>query len=282
MFYYYTIATLCFISSIQALQLALINCSWPCPNASHECIVTSTTTFCGNREMNSWMMNTPEKSPSYTGAYVSIHLQPCQSVPIPLLPIIDNTTSIQPGQAIIEWPITSNSRKPQDAYLGNCGHGLYCSSIGDDKLVPVCRQKLSNSIACNSSNQCISKHCIDNICQVNNSITKKEDQFKQHHHVTHPSHSSTGHILAAVFGVFGAVVIAAVAFFIYRKRKQKNLVKVPPSEHNNTTTQSTTTSFNINRDSDLIHKQFASDFQQETTTVQQQQDYIKPPPLYKP
>jgi hypothetical protein len=275
-------------------QLVLINCSWPCPNPAQSCIVTSTNTSCGNRgSSDQWMMNSPKKSPFYTGAYITVNLQLCQPVPIPTLPTTNSTATTGVGQSIIEWPIASK-HKPQDEYLGNCGHGLYCSSIGQDKLNPICRQKLDDLSPCNSSNQCLSRYCFDSLCQANNNITKKGGETK-HHNITQPTHNSTGKIIAAVLGVFGAILVIALVFFIYRKRKhnKKSVVPPPPlspvvavDQNNNTMAiNSTSTSFNINHSNhDLVHKQFASDFQQESITppAPPGENYLVPPPLYKP
>ena len=239
------------ISWIEALDYVLINCSWPCPNPAQGCVITNTEAFCGNRESNRWMMNSVQKAPFFTGAYVSLKLQPCQIAPKPTLPLVSpayNTTTA--GESVIQWPIPSLHR-PYDAYLGNCGHGLYCSSTGEDAANPVCRARLDISDSCISSNQCISRHCENNTCQPYDNTTKKDQPYSKH--IIHPHHTSTGHILAAVFGTFGAIFVATLCYFAYRHRKNKKQHPIPESQ---------------------VQTQFASDFEQE--------DYYKvKPPSYK-
>ncbi|CAO3630325.1 unnamed protein product [Mucor hiemalis] len=277
---------------ISAPDNAFINCTWPCPDPKQGCIVTTTTAFCGSRVSDLWMINEPEKSPFYTGAYVSIELQPCQKVPIPPLPSAPLNTTAKQGETIIQWPVAS-VRRPQDEYLGNCGHGLYCSSSGQDKLYPVCRHRFELSLACNSSNQCLSRFCLDGVCQTINNSTKKGDQTKEHHNYSHPSHNSTGHILAGVFGSFGAVIIGLAGFFIYRRQKniRGRTEKVEPelmeetsqfqeNAHSrnsaifNNSSSRRHSSFLSASDRELVEKQFASDFQQENinTPAMQQRD----------
>lgn len=278
--------------SVKTRDNALINCTWPCPDPKHGCIITTTTAFCGSRANDIWMINEPEKSPFYTGAYVPIELKSCQKVPIPPLPSAPPNTTTKQGETVIEWPIHS-IRRPQDEYLGNCGHGLYCSTTGQDKSNPVCRHRFDLSSPCDSSNQCLSRFCLVGVCQLINNSTKKDDQTKEHHGYSHPSHNSTAYILAGVFGSFGVVALALSGFFIYRhhKKNRGKTEKVEPEpvneaaqfQENNHSRNSAIYSNSSNRrhssylstsDREFIEKQFASDFQQEhvNTAAMQQRD----------
>ncbi|GAA5801292.1 hypothetical protein EDC94DRAFT_106659 [Helicostylum pulchrum] len=275
--------TLTYISITFASEYALINCSWPCPNISHGCIVSPQEAHCGQRRGNSWIINTPQKAPYYTGAYISVHLQPCQPAPTPYLPpatLVDNRT--EPGQSIILWPI-DNIRRPHDIYLGNCGHGYYCSSAGSDSLYPVCRHRVKETSSCESSNQCTTSFCHEHTCQLNidGNITEKNERWNR----THDHKDRTAQILASVFGIVGGIVMLGIAFIVYRKHKSKKK-------------EETAVYYNTQNNSGLPlqQEQFASDFQHDITQSQlhdmaqsqlhvlerHNSVYSKPPPSYKP
>ncbi|KAI8054788.1 hypothetical protein BDF21DRAFT_431057 [Thamnidium elegans] len=259
-----------YISITFASEYVLINCSWPCPNITHGCIISPQEAHCGQRTDNNWIINTPQKAPYYTGAYISVHLQPCQPAPIPRLPpaAFDNRT--EPGQSIIIWPI-DNIRRPHDAYLGNCGHGYYCSSAGPDSLFPVCRQRVKEYNSCESSNQCTTSFCLEHTCQLNieHNITDKNERWNR----THDHKDKTAQILASVFGIVGGIVMLGIAFIVYRKHKSKKET-VYYSQNNSSLP--------------LQQEQFASDFQHDITQsqlhdlVRHSSVYSKPPPSYKP
>lgn len=289
---YYISALVCVSTSVKAAQSSLINCSWPCPRATNGCIVTPQGASCGDRGINDWVINMPEKAPIYTGAYVSIALQPCLPVPIPsLLPAYLGVNTTQIGQSIIMWPIL-NLRRPQDEYLGNCGHGFYCSSIGNDKLNPVCRQRFVISSTCFSSNQCSSGSCLNNTCQFNGNRTDGTGRRYRYSESQNYDNKTTARILASVFGIAGGIVVIAVGFVLYRRHINRKSAKEQIVYNNNENMQSTH-SFGASglalRMNDSFHKQFASDFQHEgaTSTItsamhQSQFQHDMPPPSYKP
>ncbi|KAG2194128.1 hypothetical protein INT47_004198 [Mucor saturninus] len=289
---YYISSFSCILTCVIAAQHSLINCTWPCPTSTHGCIVTPQGASCSDKGINEWVINSPEKAPIYTGAYVSVALQACQPVPIPKLPaafIEVNTTQI--GQSIIMWPIL-NMRRPQDEYLGNCGHGFYCSSTGEDQLKPVCRQRFVMTSTCFSSNQCLSGSCLENTCQYNSNRT---DGGRRHRYTeSHNDYDDrrTARILASIFGIVGGIIVLVVGFIMYRRRQIRKAA-VNEAVYPNETGQQSTLSFGASglplRANDSLHKQFASDFQNDgatstiTSVMQQSQlHHDIPPPSYKP
>lgn len=293
MLLYYILIVVFLFKNVNAAQDSLINCSWPCPIITNSCIVTPQGASCRERRTNEWMINTPEKSPVYTGAYVTIEFQSCDPVPIPRLPPASlgvNTTQI--GQSIIRWPIQS-TRRPYDNYLGNCGHGFYCSSIGDDEIEPICRQRLAILSTCFSSNQCLSGSCVDNTCQLNSRITG--DRYRNQESSNYDN-KRTARILAAVFGIIGGIIVIAFGFVMYSRHKDRKALNEQMASDHEETVQQAMHSFSASgmplRMNDDLHKQFASDFQNEgaTSTITsvmhqsqlQHQQYDVPPPSYKP
>ncbi|KAI9481112.1 MAG: hypothetical protein EXX96DRAFT_649648 [Benjaminiella poitrasii] len=233
-----------FIQKINAaleIQYSIINCTWPCPDNDDSCVITSNSTSCQKADDNSWVMSSPKKAPAYTGATVSIDLLPCISAPIPQLPVAKDDANLTDEQTIIKWPVP-NLRRPLDNYLGNCGHGLYCSSSGEDSQTPVCRPKLEVGSPCTSSNQCSAGYCYDNICHPKNediSTARNETHSHTTTNVNSNSHSSgewsdnanssmsatTVKILASVFGILGGLAIIVFGFIMwhrYRRRKVDN------------------------------------------------------------
>lgn len=218
--YFIVVAIAFFTQHVGAAQYSYIDCTWPCLNPSDKCVVTVQGASCGSRDITSWILNTPERSPYYTGAYVSIALQPCQPVPIPKLssaPASNASTVI--GQSVIMWPI-SNLHRPQDEYLGNCRHGLYCSSFGQDKSNPVCRQKFALSSACVSPNQCSTGFCTNRTCQYNYDATFGDGRGRYGRQYDEAHYQKVGQVVAAVFGSLGALVVAVICFILYLRHKR--------------------------------------------------------------
>lgn len=153
-------------SSKIVFQASVIDCSWPCPNPAHGCIVTNEGAHCATRGKDLWEITTPLKAPIYTGSYITRPMDSCQPAPIPNLP---TGSATKPGQSVIMWPMKPE-RRPLDEYLGNCRGGLFCSSAGGDKSNPVCRIRYQPGVACVSPNQCYSGICTNNICQSGSNV----------------------------------------------------------------------------------------------------------------
>lgn len=317
----FIVAVFALVPAINAGKNTVINCTWPCFDDSASCVVTPESASCQIVQGNGWILNSPKKSPTFTGASVSKLLASCIPAPNPQLPTAAQDTIITSNQTIIEWP-SWTLRRPLDSYLGNCGHDLYCSSAGDDATQPVCRRRLSVGSTCSSSNQCHASYCNDNVCHSKNEDTKNEG----HTHDSNYSGRSNSHmnsktiqILASVFGIVGALLFAGIGFFVYRRHrrrlsnKQDQAYQAPNNNFNNSSN-----SFNVNvsplNSNGYKEEQFASDFLHQdshhsaslpvtihnnnnaTPAMRQSQvqaemlnsfndennDLLRPPPSYKP
>lgn len=292
-------------------QNSVINCTWPCFDDTARCVVTPGGASCQIVQGDSWILHSSKKAPVFTGTYVSRAATSCIPAPIPQLPVATQNTTITSNETIIEWPPWT-LRRPLDPYLGNCGHDLYCSSVGDDATQPVCRQRLSVGSTCQSSNQCHYGFCSDTFCYPKNeSPTNNGHTHHMDRHSDDVSNKS-GQILAAVFGILGALLFAGIGFFMYRRHRRRSVNNQPlpiypaSSDMNN----SSSTSFNVNTVplGSAVYKeeQFASDFLHEdnqhvapspvtihdnnTAKYSQAQagyednnsDLLKPPPSYRP
>lgn len=263
-------------------QSSVINCTWPCFDDAAKCIVTPEGASCQIVQGDSWILNSPHKAPVFTGSYVSRVALPCIPAPIPQLPVTTQNTTINANQTIIEWP-SWTLRRPLDSYLGNCGHDLYCSSMGQDASQPACRQRLSVGSTCRSSNQCHYGFCSDNVCHPKNESPNNDGHT---HHADGMDRnggqmsSKTVQILASVFGIVGALLFAGIGFFMYRRHRrrsvlsQQSLVYPPPSNNIN---NSSSTSFNVNtaplNSTGYKEEQFASDF------LHEDNQHVAPPPV---
>ncbi|KAI8079554.1 uncharacterized protein B0P05DRAFT_587015 [Gilbertella persicaria] len=192
---------------------AVIDCTWPCLNTSHTCIITLQTAQCQFQTPNSWTMISPSKAPMYTGASVSTNLQSCTLAPQAPLPTLLNNTPLLNHQSIIMWPV-HNLYRPLDAYLGNCGHGLYCSSAGQDRQQPICRQKSQYGSHCVSSNQCLAGVCEHNVC-------RPKDRRTMHPSNAIADHDYLAPIVGSVLGVLGTVGVAVMCVYVYRRYYKK-------------------------------------------------------------
>ncbi|OBZ85766.1 hypothetical protein A0J61_06188 [Choanephora cucurbitarum] len=214
---------------------------------------------CQEKTTNSWVINEPSKAPVYTGAYIPTKLQSCIPAPNPLLPSIvhQNSTTqdqqISNDQTIIMWPIY-NMYRPSDAYLGNCGHDLYCSSTGQDADRPVCREKFDKGAYCNSTNQCLTGICENATCQ----------SIYVHDGRNHPTPSSLDNqpqlrpILASILSVLTALILFVIAVRLYRRYRHRLFSqKNKPSEGQQATeesqTEGHTSPMRMNRNTMLIN-----------------------------
>lgn len=179
-------------------QYSLINCTWPCPNASDKCVITSSSASCRPFANNNWIMNSPTRAPIYTGATVTIPNQACIPVPIPQLPVANSSAAPPAGQSIVYWPILNTTRRVQDDYMGNCGHSLYCYHS-------VCVNRVVQGSQCISSNQCVYGFCSNSTCHPFTDGNRRRSDRK-----------TTVIAVASVFGVVGATIFSAL---IYRYRK---------------------------------------------------------------
>ncbi|KAL7309254.1 hypothetical protein PS15m_011362 [Mucor circinelloides] len=247
-------------------QNSVINCTWPCFDDAAKCVVTPEGASCQIVQGDSWILNSPKKAPVFTGSYISRAAMICVPAPIPQLPVATQNTTITSNQTVIEWP-SWTLRRPLDSYLGNCGHDLYCSSVGKDTNQPVCRQRLSVGASCNSSNQCHYGFCSDNVCHPKNenpsdgghNMHHSDDRNYNNGHIN----SKTIQILASVFGIVGALLFAGIGFFLYRRHRRRSINQQKPaySTPNNNANNS---SFNVNivplNNTGYKEEQFASDF----------------------
>lgn len=257
---------------VVSAEYAIINCSWPCPDTSHGCIVTSQEAYCGERLENSWIIHSPQKAPYYTGASVSVNLQPCQLAPFP--PLLPAAAAAAAGKQLIEWPM-DNPKRPYDIYLGNCGHGFYCSSISLNLDKPVCRHRYKINERCESSNQCMTSFCSHNgTCQalINSQQLVKQQQEDE----GNDNKRKMVEILASVFGIVGGFAVIGISLFLYRKYKL-NYDNNDKIEEENI----------IQHNSSILplQQQFASDFEHDEISSQfinQTQPFDIPPPSYKP
>lgn len=266
---------------------SLINCTWPCPNSSDKCTVTANGASCQPQTENTWVINSPRKAPIYTGAYVTIENVECIPVPIPELEIVKQNDTPPEGFSIVNWPIL-NARRPQDYYLGNCGHLLYCHQLNDG-APPVCIDRLDYGESCDSSNQCANGFCYNNICHPSNE-TIFNDGHTHNHTWTGNSENTpnrkTVEIVASIFGIVGAILFVVAGVLVYKRSKKMSLFTRKNKEEG--------------PDSVDTQQQFATDFlyddldlpQPAKTTPVSQQEYLnlnmqqniksfKPPP-YEP
>ncbi|KAI8889172.1 hypothetical protein K501DRAFT_171260 [Backusella circina FSU 941] len=205
------------IADIQQYYV-VINCSWPCPNISDTCILTRTSAQCQLKGDNEWNIITPSKSPVYTGAYSSVENHTCIPAPIPNLPIYQNSTVLTTGQTVIQWPIVE-TYKSLDNYLGNCKHGMFCSSTGQDEARPICRRGYAPGSKCISSNQCKRGFCESGTCHQKSTYTEKTGQSQQEERgrQTH----NTIIIAATIVSILGAIVILLIVFTVVRYRRRR-------------------------------------------------------------
>jgi hypothetical protein len=260
-------AVLILTTTIDAGQNIVINCTWPCFDGSASCVVTPESASCQIVHGDSWVLNSPKKSPTFTGASVSKVLVSCIPAPNPQLQAVTQDTIITLNQTMIEWPSWALHR-PLDAYLGNCGHDLYCSSAGNDANQPVCRKRLSFGSACNSSNQCHAGYCNNNVCHSKNEETKNDDHFHDSNcsdRINSHMSNKTTQILASVFGVVGVIIFAFIGFFMYyRHRRILSNKQDQIYQASNNNFKNSSGSFNINISSlnsnGYKEEQFASDF----------------------
>ncbi|KAF1807590.1 hypothetical protein FB192DRAFT_1318604 [Mucor lusitanicus] len=297
------ILALAHIASAIITQNSVINCTWPCSDAAAECVVTPEGAGCQIVQGDKWILNSPKKAPVFTGSYVSRMTMPCIPAPIPQLPVATPNTTIHPNQSIIEWP-SWTLRRPLDFYLGNCGHDLYCSSVGQDAGQPVCRQRLSVGSACQSSNQCHYGFCSDNVCHPKNE-SPTNDGHTHHANNMDRNSSKTGQILASVFGIVGALLFAGFGFFMYRRHRRRSVIHQQPPAYPaaSNINNSSSTSFNVNtvplNSAGYKEEQFASDFLHEdnqhapppppgtingnhAVSYGDDNGLLRPPPSYKP
>lgn len=273
---------------------SLINCTWPCPDPNDICIVTSKEANCQPYIENSWIILSPKKAPFYNGASVTVRNAECISAPIPQLPSAQQNQTPPAGYSIIDWPINSTQRRPQDEYLGNCGHLLYCLKSNTTSS-SVCVSRLGYDSACESSNQCAHGFCINNVCRPRNDNMHNNGNNSTnngHSYGRHPSGNSvnrqTVEIIASVLGVVSAILFAGIGIFLYRRhvaaRRNNSNILVNNSNANDNTIERV-----------VVEQQFATDFLGEiddghqpaaTKPTRQQQDLIenssnensKPPP----
>ncbi|KAI8979492.1 hypothetical protein BDF20DRAFT_869915 [Mycotypha africana] len=255
-------------------KLSLINCSWPCPDESDMCVITKAGGNCQQQTDNDWLLTTRRKAPVYTGPTVTIYLQPCLPAPFPELPPFKENMTLKQGQSVIDWP-SGTIHRPLDQYLGNCGHGLYCSFTGVDSNSPVCRQRFDHGAFCVSSNQCLSSYCHDNICHPKTDIISKDNRTtdtmsdNQDSSYSAPETSrKTVIILGSIFGAVGVLACAAICYLLYRchyRQKQvttNNEISIPIQK------LSVVSSNNIVSQSTLKEEQFVTDFLHEDTQLQ--------------
>ncbi|KAK4517299.1 DNA repair protein rad14 [Mucor velutinosus] len=262
-------------------QNSVINCTWPCFDDAARCVVTPEGASCQIAQGDSWILSSPEKAPVFTGSYVSRIALSCIPAPIPQLPMATQNTTVNSNQTVIEWP-PWNLRRPLDTYLGNCGHGLYCSSVDKDANLPVCRQRLSVGSTCQSSNQCHYGFCSDYICHPKNESPTNDGHT---HHSDNNSRNSdhmnskTVQILASVFGTVCALLFAGIGFFMYRRHRRRSIINQQPPVYStsNNTINNSSTSFSVNAvpfsSTGYKEEQFASDF------LHEDKQHVAPPPV---
>jgi hypothetical protein len=206
------------IADIQQ-HYVVINCSWPCPTITDACILTKNGAQCQPKIINEWNIITPSKSPVYTGAYSSVENHTCIPAPIPSLPIYRNTTVLLNNQTVIQWPIIS-TYKALDDYLGNCNHGMFCSSTGEDEAKPICRKGYAPGSKCISSNQCRRDYCSSGICYQSTQQESQDSTDTEAHRQT----KNTIIIAATIVSVLGviAIIVLVIAVIRYRRRRVKH------------------------------------------------------------
>ncbi|CEP06899.1 hypothetical protein [Parasitella parasitica] len=256
------VAILQLLPVIGATQSSVVDCKWPCLDKSAKCVVTSESVSCQITQGEVWILSSPTKAPSYTGASASNILSACIPAPNPQLSAVMSGSTINSNQTIIQWP-PGTLRRPLDSYLGNCGHKLYCSSAGKDANQPVCRERLSVGSMCYSSNQCHAGYCNDGVCH-----PKNESSIDNSH-----SHSrSNGHngskpiqILASILGIVGALLFACIGYFVYRHLR-RNHNRFCSTSGSNASNSPDLLNENIAPAHNNAYKeeQFASDFLQDT------------------
>ncbi|KAI8645115.1 hypothetical protein BD408DRAFT_90248 [Parasitella parasitica] len=247
---------------IYATQSSVINCTWPCFDNNAKCVVTPKSASCQIPLGDGWILGSPTKAPTFTGASVSKILSACIAAPNPQLPAASPNTNINSNQTIVQWPPWT-LRRPLDSYMGNCGHNLYCSSTGQDANQPVCRKRLSVGSMCYSSNQCRAGFCNDGVCH-----SKDEDSTgTDYSHSRNNAHMSnkTIQILASVLGIIGALLFACISFYMYHRHRRvvnKNHDRVCSSSGENTNSSSNFPDKSVVPVSSNSYneEQFASDF----------------------
>ncbi|KAF7724005.1 hypothetical protein EC973_001465 [Apophysomyces ossiformis] len=202
-------------------QHAVITCTWPCPNPSHVCEITPEGGQCKPRLGNQWIMTRPGRLPVYAGPRVHRPGQECVPTPIPDFPPVENTSvPISSSETIIRWP-PHRENYPLDVFVGNCDENLFC---GPDHMS---HERLAAGRSCDSSNQCATGPCLNGICQQEQ--REEQDQTLANGAVGssfahYESQASTVvHVIAAVFGILGGLLVVVGIFVMFRRRRARQV-----------------------------------------------------------
>ncbi|KAI9256672.1 hypothetical protein BDA99DRAFT_517044 [Phascolomyces articulosus] len=210
----------------------LVDCTWPCADTTHACIVTNVTVQCGPQHNSQWILPQPNRSPIFIGETARRNT-PCVTSPNPTLEETDLEDISNGRQSIIHWP-PGNASNPLDDYLSDCEYNTYCS-----KETRICVNSKPEDAVCQSTHQCLNAlQCIENDRCTDTSLDDDEDKAASDHHA---NRVHTAIIVVVV--VVAALVIISVALFIYfyRKRKLKRInkhvstdsttISLPPLQH---------------------------------------------------
>ncbi|KAI9490108.1 hypothetical protein BDB00DRAFT_790608 [Zychaea mexicana] len=197
-----------FLYCCQAINV-VVDCTWPCADSTHACIVTDATVQCGPRHNSQWILPQPNGSPVFIGETARRNT-PCVISPDPPLHETELDQVSNGRQSVIQWP-PGNASNPLDAYLSDCELNTYCSQ--DTR---ICVQSIPEDATCESTHQCLNAmQCIENRC-TDTSLDDNENIDR--------SHTSHVHIAIIVVVVVVAVLViisAALFVYFYRKRKLK-------------------------------------------------------------
>ncbi|KAH8555684.1 hypothetical protein BGW37DRAFT_435319 [Umbelopsis sp. PMI_123] len=198
-----------FLSSFSAaaddgmVNLATVNCTWPCSTQGYVCQVTSSSIQCAPPTNSQWIMETDHTSPVFTGDIATLH-QPCIFAPQPKLnTFTSNATYGKTSNTTnIIWQVPDGVN-PFDPYLSNCDSTTYCSLD-----ISQCVERIARGGNCESTNQCVdSIQCVSNRCNGGESTWPTQE-------------IPTSHILAGTLSAVFAIIAALIALVILRRRQK--------------------------------------------------------------
>ncbi|KAI7853375.1 hypothetical protein BDC45DRAFT_536475 [Circinella umbellata] len=212
-----------YLSYSEAIKV-VVDCTWPCADITHACIVTNVTVQCGPQHNSQWILSQPDLSPIFIGETARRNT-PCVTSPNPPLKETELEEISNGRQSIIHWP-PGNASNPFDDYLSDCEYNTYCNMD-----THICVNSMSEDAACESTYQCSdSLQCIENNRCIDTSLDDNEDKAVSDHHVDqiHTAIIATVVVVAVLFFKVGnnlkSVTInnkrvvsyyASISFFIY-------------------------------------------------------------------